>query len=394
MNSGASIVHLNVVDFASSVAMAADRSLRDRPFVIGGASASRAVLLGVSRRAREEGLSVGMTLGDAERRVRGLRVLSPDPAACAAAQSAMERVVSRYSPAIQDDSGGHLYFDLAGTSRLFGAPLDVIVRIRNEIAEAVGVDATVALAANKLTAKVATRSIRPFGIVGVRRGEESSFLAEQDASLLPGVGRAVARILAVAGLDTIGRVAALTDGEALALFGRRGPALRDAARGVDPSPITPGSLSARSVRRRLDFSSDVLDASVIRGGLLAIAEDAGLELRRELLAASRVSLAIAYADGATKTTEVSSRCPLVLDEDLSSAALKAWGKGPQRRVRVRSLGLSFSGLAPARREPDLFVPEGPSGAERLQTAVDAARIRYGPGSLTRATCLVASSFRA
>ncbi len=385
MNS--SVVHLNVVDFPAAVAMAKDPSLADRAFVVGGAASSRAVVLGVSPRAREEGLSVGMALSNAERRVRGLLVLSPNPAACARVDHDMEAIVSRYSPAVQNDTGGHLYLDLSGTSRLFGPPLDVAVRIRNEISDSLGISATVALAVNKLTAKVITRSIRPLGIAGVRGGDEAAFLAEQDAALLPGVGPAVSRVLAVAGFSTIGEIAALPDGDALALFGRRGLALRNAARGLDDSPLEMAALSARDIRRSLDFSSDVEDLSVIRGALVALVEDGGLEMRRSLLAARRIRLSLLYTDGVTRAGVARSREGLVLDQELIRAAEGAYRGAADRRVRLRSLTLVLEDLVPARREPDLFVPDGPTRADRLQSAVDGARLRFGVGSLTRAICL-------
>ena len=71
------VVHLNVADFQAAVAVAGDRSLAGRPFVLAGAQGTgRAVVLGLSPLARAEGLAVGMPLSAAERRVRGLMGLA------------------------------------------------------------------------------------------------------------------------------------------------------------------------------------------------------------------------------------------------------------------------------------------------------------------------------
>ncbi|GAB1484121.1 hypothetical protein MASR2M78_29380 [Treponema sp.] len=229
-------MHLNVIDFPASVALAQDRSLADKAFVIAGSSSARSIVLDVSRRAREEGLSVGMSLSAAERRIRGLLVLQSDALSYAKANEEMEKIVSCYAPLVQNDSGGHLFLDLAGTGRLFGPHVDCAVRIRNEIVQKIGIEPTVAVARNKLVAKVGTRSIRPDGITCIREGDEASFLAPQDALLLPGIGPAMARILSIAAFTEIGDIASLSDEEARALFGPRGRALRDAARGIDESP--------------------------------------------------------------------------------------------------------------------------------------------------------------
>ncbi len=393
MTDRASVVHLNVVDFQASIAAAKDRSLADKAFVVSGSAAARAVVLDVSRRAREEGLRQGMPLDAARRRVRDLLVLPADPLACGLADAAMERIAARYAPIVQNDSGGHFYLDLAGTSRLFGPYIDSAVRIRNEIRESLGFEPAAAVASNRLVAKVATRSIRPAGIACIREGDEASFLASQDAALLPGVGPAVSRVLSVAGLREIGALAALSDAEARSLFGARGVALRDAALGIDRSPVENGGLEERTVRRRLDFASDVMEWSVVRGALVALVEDAALELRRSLLAAGRVGVAVVYSDGVRKEAAERSKTPLLLDAELIGAAEKAYVRAADRRVRVRSLALLLSALAPAVREPDLFVPEGPSRLEKLQGSVDALRGRFGVASVTRAVALAASGDR-
>lgn len=384
------VVHLNVADFQAAVAMSRDGSLSSRPFIIAGASQSaRAIVLGLSHRARDEGLAVGMSLAAALRRVPGLLVLPPDPAACALAESEMLRIAARWAPLVQDDSGGHIFLDLAGTERIFGPAVDCAVRIRNDIADAVGLEPAVAVAANRLVAKVAARSIRPVGVAYVRRGDEAAFLSPQDAALLPGVGPALSRILSVAGIQEIGQLAALSDHDAAALFGKRGLALRDAALGIDPTPVAPGCLGQRAIRRRVDFETDQLDARSIRAALVASIEDAGLELRRSLVAAGRLVVAVQYADGCRTEAAERFAAPRTLDADLIAAADRAFGRAATRRVRLRAMALELSALSPSWREPDLFVPEEPDRQQRLQSAVDSARTRFGPASVTRASAIVA-----
>jgi len=383
------VVHLNVVDFQAAVAIARDRSLADRPFVIAGANGSaRAIVLGLSPRARAEGLAVGMPVALAGRRVRDLLALAPDPVSCARTEDSMVAIAARYAPLVQDDSGGHLFLDLAGTGRLFGAAVDCAVRIRNEIYDALGLDATAAVARNKLVAKVAARSVRPVGVACIRAGDEGSFLAPQDALLLPGVGPAILRVLSVAGIYRIGELAALSDTMVQGLFGPRGRALRNAALGLDTSSVAPGGLGERSVLRSLDFETDEIDMLKIRAALVSAVEDAGLELRSSLLAARNLRIVIRYADGIRSEAVERSRSPLVLDQDLTAAADRAFESAATRRVRLRGLGLVLADLVPARREPDLFQPDGQGRLERLQTAVDVSRSRFGPAAVTRACTII------
>ena len=110
MNGKAGIVHLNITNFAAAVAIAKDTSLSDVPFVVAKADAARATVHAVSMRAWEEGISAGMPLATARQLVRGLITLPPDPRSYDAAHKAMEGVASRYTPVVQNDTGGHFWF--------------------------------------------------------------------------------------------------------------------------------------------------------------------------------------------------------------------------------------------------------------------------------------------
>ncbi len=387
MNTQSSIVHLNVIDFAATVAIAKDHSLADSAFVVAKEEAARPVVLAVSQRAWSEGITPGMPLSMAQRLVRNMRVLLPDPSSCTAANKLMEKIVARYTPLVQNDSGGHLYLDLAGTTRLFGPHIDCAVRIRNEIVEQVGIDPVVALAPNKLVSKVVTRAIKPVGVAYVRTGEETAFLAHQDALLLPGVGPAMARILAVAGFREIGEIASLGDEETLALFGKRGFALRDSARGLDFSPVNPRDLSERTIRRQVDFPEPILTAADFHAALVCMMEDAGLEMRRSLFASSVLRITILYADGVRSEAQERSREPMVLDSELIEVAKRVSSRAFERRVRIRGMSLLLSGLGPVGRELDLFTPHGESRFERIQKAVDTSRIRFGISAITRASAI-------
>ncbi len=389
----AAVVHLNVTGFPGAVCIARDRSLADTVFVVGGGG-SRALVRDVSPRARQEGLEPGMNLGAALRRVRNLTVIPPDPASWAAAGEAMEKIARRYAPVVENDSGGHLYLDLAGTTLLFGPPEDCAARIRGEIAAALNIDPTVAVAGNKLTAKVATRTLRPAGFALVRRGDEAAFLAPQDLRLLPGIGPALARLLAGAGIRDIGSLAALDDDEARILLGRRGGELLNAARGIDEEPVQGGSPAERGVRRRLTFNADVLDAQVLRGALMALTEDAGMELRRRRFGARRLDLAIGYADGGYRRAGEGLRRAAALDGELFAPAERCLIRAADRRLRVQSLDLALGELTPDPREQDLFDVEKIGKQAELQSGLDDLRRRFGSAAPLRGTALLARNFRA
>jgi DNA polymerase-4 len=74
------VCHLNIVGYRAAVATVKDRELSGRPFVITGATGGRSLVLDLSPEAMKEGISPGMALAAAERKVKDLTVLPPDPA--------------------------------------------------------------------------------------------------------------------------------------------------------------------------------------------------------------------------------------------------------------------------------------------------------------------------
>ena len=383
----ASVVHINVVGFMAAVEALRDSALRGEVFVVGFPGASRALVLDASPKAIKEGIRIGMGLDAARTRLRGLSVVPPSFEAYRGANALLAAICARYAPLVENDSGGHLYLDLGGTRRLFGEYIDSAARIKNEIRAAAGLEPTVGLARNKLVAKVGTRSLRPDGLALVREGDEAAFLAPQDIELLPGVGLKIQRILRALGMREIGQLAEVGEDECRAIFGSGGPALRDAARGLDARAVADGRLKERVIARELRFESDVLDVFEIRAALLRLVEETGLELRTSALAAGRLSLRVTYTDGYEAQASRSTTRPLSGEAELVKVADAALALSGERRVRVRALRLFLSKLSPTSSQIDLFAPPEPTRAERFQRAVDATRLRFGADKLGRCAAL-------
>jgi DNA polymerase-4 len=129
-----------------------------------------------------------------------------------------------------------MYLDLTGTAGLFGPPSDCSSRILREILEQTGMRPAAAVAGNKLVCKMANRAIRPAGLLQIRAGTEAAYLPIRTLAYCRGWGRSgLLRTAAVTRFREIGELTRLNNGEAPALFGKRGPLLRDTAQGIPNS---------------------------------------------------------------------------------------------------------------------------------------------------------------
>jgi DNA polymerase-4 len=294
----------------------------------------------------------------------------------------IEKVAAKYAPVWENDRAGNLYLDITGTTSLFGAPVDCSSRVLSDIYEQVEISPAAAVACNKLVSKVATRTIRPVGLIQVQNGTEAEFLNHQDIRILPGMGQNLLQTATVVGITEIGEIAALSEAGVIALFGKRGSLLRNMALGIDGSPVENRS-GRKSITQQADFNEDVIEITAIKAAIETLAERGGFEMRSNKLGATIIKLVICYADGVTADGQEKRQRAFITDREISTVMERVYKKTVVRRIRVRSIGLSLEGLIPLGYEPDLFEPESEIKDRKMQEAVDLIQNRYGVGKVTR-----------
>ncbi len=330
----------------------------------------------------------GIILGCTELSV----ILPPDIPSYETMNTELEKIITRYAPVWENDRMGNMYLDVIGTTRLFGPPSDCSSRILKEIKEQAGLRPAGAIALNKLVSKIATRTIRPTGLIQIQAGTEAEFLSHQDLRIMPGMGTKLLRIASVTGMREIGDIAALSDSEAAALFGKQGVTLRNLALGIDGG-IVEEKGTERRITQQADFDMDVIDETAMRGAIETLAEHGGLIMRRDKLGASMITLIVVYSDGVRAEGREKGKRLYVLDKEIASAAERIFFKTAVRRIRIRSIGLSLEGLLPLSFEPDLFEVEHEAKDRNFQEAVDKIRIRFGENILMKGLVLGASAMQ-
>ena len=112
-------------------------------------------------------------------------------------------------------------------------------RLKADVEAAAGVVASVGIAPNMTTAKLASDAEKPDGLVVVRPDEIRAFLEPMDVAELHGVGPVTARELREMGLETAGDVAAADEAALVERFGERGRDVHAQARGEDGRAVEP-----------------------------------------------------------------------------------------------------------------------------------------------------------
>ena len=149
--------------------------------------------------------------------------------------------------------------------------------VKERIDREAGVPASVGVAPNMSTAKVASDFDKPDGLVVVPPGEVRAFLAPLPTAELHGVGPVTERRLAELGIETAGDVAAMDPDVLADAFGDRGRELWTRARGEDDRQVTPRGLP-KSLSRESSLPATA-EASRKRETIRALAADVARRAR-------------------------------------------------------------------------------------------------------------------
>ena len=384
---GASIIHINVIEFYAAIAVAKERSLREKAFVIAQDETHKATILSSSAHARKEGIDKGMSVASARRLVPNLLVITPYEKEYRAVQRSMYEIACEYTPSIQNGCNGHLYLDMNGTYRLFGPAVDSASHLSRTIQEKLSIHPAIAVASNRLVAKIATRTIRPFGITHVPQGEERIFLSSQDISFLPGLSASTKNLLKSAGMKEIGSIALLDDEMSIALLGKDGIILRNRALGKDNNEFDSPRLQEKGIEAHVDFAHSTHKVTTIKAGFIQAMVEIGVKLRATSMSCSRLYATIHWIDTKISSSSVTTKKNLVRDSDLITLIDPLLEKGLNRRVEVIAITLKATALSSHIEEGSLFEEDSIEKMKQVQHSVDAVRKRFGNSTIITASGL-------
>ncbi|MGD8290282.1 MAG: hypothetical protein PVF37_01165 [Desulfobacterales bacterium] len=375
-----SIIHLNVADFAVAVERAMDCRLKDKPVIIAPEGATRAAVYDMSEEAYQSGIRKGMALRHAVRLCKNAKILPPHPDRYEHAMRALFKQTLPYSPFIETgEADGHLFMDVSGSSRLFGPPVDVAWRLRQQVKNNLGLDPIWSVGPNKLVAKVATRLVKPDGEYIVGAGEEKSLLAPLPISLVPGIERDDLRRLQDFNLTRVFQLTALSLEQLQIPFGARALFLYETARGIDPSPVLPVGQKPPKMIANHEFGNDTNDIATLERTLYALVEQIGDRLRRRRRAARRIVVTLDYSDGMRRTRQLAAKPATANDLTLFALARRTLLLAWTRRIRVRHLRLICDRLTFPPAQLALFTDERRESKKRDQliVTIDDIRNRFG-----------------
>jgi DNA polymerase IV (DinB-like DNA polymerase) len=233
--------------------------------------------------------------------------------------------------------------------------------VKQRIAREVGVPASVGVAPNMSTAKLASDYDKPDGLVVVQPDEVQEFLRPIEVEDVHGVGPVRARELRDLGIETAGDLADADLYELVEEFGERGRELHQRARGVDNRPVEPRG-KPKSLSRESSFDGATDDFDRVREQARTLGEAVADRASRKDAFYRTIGVKVVTPPYDVNTRTHSLPGPVDdpdLVEEVSQDLLDEFENESVRKVGVRVSNLDFS----EREQASLDGFEGSGGGD-------------------------------
>jgi len=377
-----------------------DGAGRAELLIVGGSSRSRGVVTSASYPVRRFGVRAGMPMSRAVRLCPDATVVPVPMRECSTRSREIRRVLERFAPVVVAASVDEFYLDLGGTESLYGdEPLEVTAaRIRAAVLAETALPVSIGGGTTRLVAKMAAGVAKPgdggSGVHIVPPGHEEEFMSTFRLGDIPGVGPRQQERLASYGLHTVKDAARHSLATLAAWFGPTEAAwLSDALRGIDDS-VVQARARPRSLGHEDTFPRDLHSDTELERELARIAGEVSADLREDGWRARTVTVKIKDADFKVRQASRTLPSPVESDRAVSDVSRELLRRlRTQRRVGVRLLGVSVSGLVHATDQVQseqlaMFAPPTPAlETERdraLSRMIDGVRARFGHDAISSA----------
>ena len=372
-----SIVHMDLDTFFVSCERLQNSALDGIPLIIGGGD--RGVVASCSYEARKFGVRSAMPTAMALKLCPQAKVIRGDMERYSQLSHTVTEIIQEQAPVLEKASIDEFYLDVTGMDRFYGC-YQWTTELAQKVVKETGLPISFALSINKTVSKIGTGEGKPKGCLDIPEAMVRSFLDPLSIQKIPMVGDVTFQLLSRIGIRTIQTLAEMPVEVMQRMIGKNGIDIWKKANGIDTSAVEPYT-ERKAISTEHTFSHDTIDIPQLKTILLGMVEKLAFQLRQEEWLTSTVVVKIRYANFDTETKQ----CKIAYtsaDHVLSKKVIGLFDSLYQRRMRLRLVGIRFSGLVRGTYQIDLF--EDTQEMLSLYAAMDKIKKRYGSDAVMRA----------
>ena len=323
-----SIAHIDCDAFYASVEKRDDKSLLDKPLIIGGGS--RGVVATACYIARIYGVHSAMPMFKALKACPNAVVIKPNMTKYLHVSKLIRQLMLEATPQVEPISIDEAFLDLSGTERLHqSSPAETLVRLATKIYNDLGITVSIGLSYNKFLAKVASDLNKPKGFSIIGKKEAKTFLSERSISDVVGVGKQLQTRLRRDGISQIKHLQNRHVTELVQKYGKIGVRLSNFSNGIDYRSVNP-KIIAKSISTETTFDIDVTGLNDLNPIFWKLCEELSKRMKSKSKSGRVITLKFkTYPNATTNQTVVRTVVPTTEKFDLR-------GRGRQANVRIDS----------------------------------------------------------
>lgn len=370
------IVHMDLDTFFVSCERLTNSQLDGIALIIGGGD--RGVVASCSYEARRFGVRSAMPIHMAMKLCPQAKIIKGDMELYSRLSHDVTQVIQEKAPIMEKASIDEFYLDITGMDKFHGS-----YKWTDELAQSViketGLPISFSLSVNKTVSKIATGEGKPKGNLEIPQGNVQAFLNPLSIQKIPMVGNVTFQLLSRIGVRKIQTLSEMPPEVLQQMIGKNGLDIWKKANGIDHTPVEPYT-ERKSISTEHTFSQDTIDIIMLKSILIGMVEKLAFQLRSEEWLTSTITVKIRYANFDTETKQ----CKIAYtsaDHILTKNVMELFDKVYQRRMRLRLIGIRFSGLVRGTYQIDLF--EDTEEMLSLYAAMDKMKSRYGFDAVMR-----------
>ena len=360
--------------------------IRKIPSVVGGdESKRRGVVVAKSYPAKKAGITTGEPLYIARRKVDKLFVVQSNKEKYKEYSDKFYEILCKYTPVIERYSIDECFMDMTGMEMMFGNPVKLAYKIKDEIYNTLGFTVNVGVANSKVCAKMASDFEKPNKVhtLFIYEIKEKMWPLKVDDLFM--VGKSSSKKLHELGINTIEDLAKADVNLLTRHFKSMGKMMHEYANGIDDSNVEKPVAKNQGIGHSTTLPEDVDNIVDLKRVLRKLSDMVGIRLREEKKYATVISVQLRNSNFFNYQHQKKLVNPISSNEDIYENAClllkEMWNSDP-----IRLVGLRVSDFTDKTYEQiSLFEEVGKTKKrDKVQKAVDEINKKYGNNTIKSA----------
>lgn len=379
------VLHIDCNKFYASVECLYRPELRDKPMAVGGDPENRhGIILTKNEIASKYGLTVGEPLWKARQKCPDLVVVPPNYPLYLRFSALARKIYEDYSEFIEPFGLDECWIDVTGSEK---SGEEIAHEIRKRVKLQLGITVSIGVSFNKVFAKLGSDYKKPDAVTVIDESNYKDIAWSLPCGDLLMVGRSAQKKLNAYGINTIGDLADTDVAVLKSLFGKNGEMLHSFANGTECSPVRHKDeiSDVKSVGNSTTAPRDLVNEEDVKTVFRVLCESVSTRLREKGLKGRVVTIYVRDKELSSFSRQMKIPANTDISTEIFYYAMKLFCTNYFWNKPIRSLGVSVSDFDVTYEQFDFEkTVENREKQERLETAVDSLRRRFGNYCIGRA----------